>query len=320
MLDVYVVVLLAATVRFGPLASVQRRAGPARLRRGGGADDARHLQLRSAADLARSAPATTEPARCRTTRLTRRARRPAEPGGPAPAPPRSCRSRASSGAALERLAGLAGAGRRGRDRRVAARAHRLSGRPADRHRVRLGRRRRGRQDRRPLQGSGGRQGRVGRRCATTASASSSACGSTARRPASPSRTPRSGWSGRASASAASPASARCSRAPTSAPMPACRRKARGEFKGLEAPPFVLRGEPGAIFVLRSDDLGSLDVGSPVFYRRTRVGRVVGYTLDADARRAGGAGLHRGAVPEAGHAADAASGTRAASTSRSTPAA
>ena len=58
-------------------------------------------------------------------------------------------------------------------------------------------------------------------------------------------------------------------------------KARTEFKGLEAQPFVLRGEPGAIYVLKSDDLGSLDVGSPVFYRRTKVGRVVGYTLDAD---------------------------------------
>ena len=58
-------------------------------------------------------------------------------------------------------------------------------------------------------------------------------------------------------------------------------EARAEFKGLEAPPFVLRGEPGAIYVLRSFDLGSLDFGSPVFYRRTRVGRVVGYTLDAE---------------------------------------
>jgi paraquat-inducible protein B len=58
-------------------------------------------------------------------------------------------------------------------------------------------------------------------------------------------------------------------------------KSRSEFIGLEAPPFVLRGEPGRIFVLRSDDLGSLDVGSPVFHRRAPVGRVVGYTLDAD---------------------------------------
>jgi paraquat-inducible protein B len=56
---------------------------------------------------------------------------------------------------------------------------------------------------------------------------------------------------------------------------------RKEFVGLEAPPFVLRGEPGTVFVLKVDDLGSLDVGSPVFHRRTPVGRVVGYTLDPD---------------------------------------
>jgi len=58
-------------------------------------------------------------------------------------------------------------------------------------------------------------------------------------------------------------------------------RSRSEFVGLEAPPLVLRGEPGSIFVVRANDLGSLDVGSPVFYRRTQVGRVVGYTLDAD---------------------------------------
>ncbi|MEO7338481.1 MAG: MlaD family protein, partial [Caldimonas sp.] len=57
--------------------------------------------------------------------------------------------------------------------------------------------------------------------------------------------------------------------------------AKESFVGLEVPPFVLRGEPGAVFVLHADDLGSLEVGSPVFYRRTRVGRVVGYTLDPE---------------------------------------
>jgi paraquat-inducible protein B len=51
------------------------------------------------------------------------------------------------------------------------------------------------------------------------------------------------------------------------------------FTGLEVPPFVLRGEPGRSFVLDAADLGSLEVGSPVYYRRTRVGRVVGYLLD-----------------------------------------
>lgn len=54
---------------------------------------------------------------------------------------------------------------------------------------------------------------------------------------------------------------------------------RKRYVGLEMPPFVLRGEPGRTFVLRANDLGSLDVGSPVYYRRTRVGRVAGYTLD-----------------------------------------
>ena len=56
---------------------------------------------------------------------------------------------------------------------------------------------------------------------------------------------------------------------------------RKEFVGLEAPPFVLRGEPGTVYVLKVDDLGSLDVGSPVFHKRTPIGRVVGYTLDPE---------------------------------------
>ena len=51
-----------------------------------------------------------------------------------------------------------------------------------------------------------------------------------------------------------------------------------EFVGLDTPPLVLRGEPGRSFELRADDLGSLDIGWPVYYRRLRVGRVVGYGL------------------------------------------
>lgn len=56
-------------------------------------------------------------------------------------------------------------------------------------------------------------------------------------------------------------------------------ESRSEFTGLDTPPLVLRGEPGRNFVLRADDLGSLDIGSPVYHRRVRVGRVVGYALD-----------------------------------------
>lgn len=56
-------------------------------------------------------------------------------------------------------------------------------------------------------------------------------------------------------------------------------ESKREFVGLDSPPLVLRGEPGRSFVLRAADLGSLDVGSPVYHRRVRVGRVVGYSLD-----------------------------------------
>lgn len=56
-------------------------------------------------------------------------------------------------------------------------------------------------------------------------------------------------------------------------------KSQRKFTGLEAPPFVLRGEPGKSFVLDAPQLGSLEVGSPVYYRRARVGRVVGHALD-----------------------------------------
>ena len=54
---------------------------------------------------------------------------------------------------------------------------------------------------------------------------------------------------------------------------------RRRFNGLEAPPYFLRGEPGRLFELSARPLGSLDLGSPVYYRRMRVGRVVGYALD-----------------------------------------
>lgn len=56
-----------------------------------------------------------------------------------------------------------------------------------------------------------------------------------------------------------------------------------EFTGLETPPPVIGGMPGRTFVVRADDLGSLDIGSPVYYRRIQVGRVAAYNLDEDGR-------------------------------------
>jgi paraquat-inducible protein B len=57
--------------------------------------------------------------------------------------------------------------------------------------------------------------------------------------------------------------------------------ARRDFVGLESPPVFASGVPGREFVLKSDDLGSLDVGSPVFFRRLQVGQVTSYELDPD---------------------------------------
>lgn len=52
------------------------------------------------------------------------------------------------------------------------------------------------------------------------------------------------------------------------------------FVGLEVPPPITYGEPGKRFTLQTRDLGSLDIGSPVYYRKIPVGQVVGYALDS----------------------------------------
>jgi paraquat-inducible protein B len=52
------------------------------------------------------------------------------------------------------------------------------------------------------------------------------------------------------------------------------------FVGLDAPP-VAAGQQGRQFVLNASDLGSLEVGSPIYYRRLRVGQVAGYDLTPD---------------------------------------
>ncbi|MDR6490683.1 paraquat-inducible protein B [Paraburkholderia terricola] len=59
------------------------------------------------------------------------------------------------------------------------------------------------------------------------------------------------------------------------------KTARGDFVGLESPPVLASGTPGREFVLKSENLGSLDIGSPVFFRRLQVGQIVSYALDAD---------------------------------------
>ncbi|MBD8573831.1 MCE family protein [Pseudomonas syringae] len=58
---------------------------------------------------------------------------------------------------------------------------------------------------------------------------------------------------------------------------------KDEFVGLETPPPVTFGEKGKRFTLHTDDLGSLDIGSPIYYRRIQVGQVVGYNLSEDGK-------------------------------------
>jgi paraquat-inducible protein B len=60
---------------------------------------------------------------------------------------------------------------------------------------------------------------------------------------------------------------------------------RTNFVGLEVPPIVTADLPGRQFTLHADDLGSLSIGSLVFYRHIVAGQVVGYTLDS-----GGSGV------------------------------
>jgi len=55
-------------------------------------------------------------------------------------------------------------------------------------------------------------------------------------------------------------------------------QAQRDFVGLEEPPGVRSNEPGHTYVLKADSIGSLDTGSPVFYRDVQVGEVLGYDL------------------------------------------
>jgi paraquat-inducible protein B len=52
------------------------------------------------------------------------------------------------------------------------------------------------------------------------------------------------------------------------------------FIGLDVPP-VITEQRGRQFVLKASDLGSLEVGSPIYYRRLPVGQVVEYDLTPD---------------------------------------
>jgi paraquat-inducible protein B len=63
-------------------------------------------------------------------------------------------------------------------------------------------------------------------------------------------------------------------------------KSARSFKGLKKPPIVTTDLPGRHFMLRAETLGSLDVGSPIHYRQTKVGQVIAYGLEENGQAFG----------------------------------
>lgn len=53
---------------------------------------------------------------------------------------------------------------------------------------------------------------------------------------------------------------------------------RSVFTGLTEPPAIQSDDQGTQFVLLADSLGSLDIGSPVYFRQLKVGEVTSYKL------------------------------------------
>ena len=55
-------------------------------------------------------------------------------------------------------------------------------------------------------------------------------------------------------------------------------RAQVDFMGLEDPPVLVSDVPGRTFLLKADRVGSLNLGSPVFFRDLNVGEVLGWDL------------------------------------------
>jgi paraquat-inducible protein B len=55
------------------------------------------------------------------------------------------------------------------------------------------------------------------------------------------------------------------------------------FNGLAVPPIITGDQLGRPFVLKAPHLGSLGIGSPIYYRRLQAGQVVGYNLSDDGK-------------------------------------
>jgi len=61
------------------------------------------------------------------------------------------------------------------------------------------------------------------------------------------------------------------------------KETKDEFTGLEVQPIVRLDASGKQYMLHAADIGSLDIGSPVYYRRIKVGQLAAFDLDADGK-------------------------------------
>lgn len=61
------------------------------------------------------------------------------------------------------------------------------------------------------------------------------------------------------------------------------KKSQRHFHALDEPPVVTGDVAGRFFFLKTHSLGSLDTGTPLFFRHLSVGQVASYTLDADGK-------------------------------------
>ena len=61
------------------------------------------------------------------------------------------------------------------------------------------------------------------------------------------------------------------------------KKDRDEFVALDTPPVISGEIPGRFFILKTLDLGSIDTGTPLYFRRLQVGQVASYELDRDGK-------------------------------------
>jgi len=59
------------------------------------------------------------------------------------------------------------------------------------------------------------------------------------------------------------------------------KEKRRDFVALAEPPVVTGDVPGRFFMLKTSTLGSLEYGTPIYFRRLQVGEVASYVLDDD---------------------------------------